>query len=86
MHIICLVKIAANAPLTYNVYMEFQLICILSSKSIIVCISELPKLSTRWTREATLCHLKAYRDLEWKLSDPKIKNKAVLAGDCKIFV
>ena len=35
------------------------------------------KLSTRWTREATLCLLKAYRDLEWKLSDPKIKNKAV---------
>jgi len=65
--------------------MEFQLICILSSKSIIVCISELPKLSTRWTREATLCLLKAYRDLEWKLSDPKIKNKAVWQEIAKIL-
>ena len=37
----------------------------------------MPNLSTRWTKEATLCLLTAYKDLEWKLSDPKVKNKAV---------
>jgi hypothetical protein len=33
----------------------------------------------------TLCLLKAYRDLEWKLSDPKIKNEAVWQEIAKLL-
>lgn len=33
--------------------------------------------SIRWGREATLSLLKIYKELEWKLSDPTVKKKAV---------